>query len=107
VKCFFPTPWKFRCKIAVWFQEEPFFLRTCSRYRVKENCTERDSLAPELHINTVFTFSITMSFNDSASSGIFSLSSPSSSQLPFPLVVVVNITIRFDNRSISWRPERH
>jgi hypothetical protein len=29
VKCFFAAPWKFRCRIAVWFQEEPFFLRTC------------------------------------------------------------------------------
>jgi hypothetical protein len=41
-----------------------------------------------------------MSFNHSASCGKFSLLSPSSSlsQLLFPLVVV-NITIRFDNRS--------
>jgi hypothetical protein len=41
-----------------------------------------------------------MSFNDSASCGKFSFSSPSKSlsQLLFPLVVV-NITIRFDNSS--------
>jgi hypothetical protein len=47
-----------------------------------------------------------MSFNDSASCGIFSFSSPSSSlsHLLFPLVVV-NITIRFDNRSAGGQSD--
>jgi hypothetical protein len=47
-----------------------------------------------------------MSFNDSASCGKFSFSSPLSSlsQLPFPLVVV-NITIRFDNGSAGGQSD--
>jgi hypothetical protein len=38
-KSVFATPWK----IAVWFQEEPFFFVYALRYRVKENCTGRET----------------------------------------------------------------
>ncbi len=49
VPCFFATPWKLCCKMAVWFQEEPFSLYMLA-LPSEENCTKMTrSWAPYKH----------------------------------------------------------